>query len=575
MPRSNISSDTLSIAITGAGGKGVISAGLILLNAAARVGRYALMGRSVGPQIRGGEATALLRISNNPVACHDDYLDLLIALDWKNTGRFADELPLDTNSLLIFDPKAGEPPEQLLATHPQRLPLPLEELSKELGEGRSNMLAVGIAGALLGLPEAALDEASRDILADKDEDVIDIAIASLRLGRKVVANEPSLGPEICREPSVPRWNISGNEACGLGALRAGVRFAAAYPITPASELLEWLSPRLEQLGGNLIQAEDELAAINMAIGAAFGGVPAMTATSGPGLSLMQEGIGLAIASETPLLLINVNRGGPSTGIPTKSEQSDLYSTLYGPHGDAPHLVLAPLSIADCVFTTAWAASLAEKLQTVAIVLSEQSLGQSRVVCAPPVDAPNYQRDEAQPASSPFRRYLLTESGVSPIAYPGASGLAYVADGLEHDSKGTPSSAASDHLAQLDKRRRKLTRFNYGNHWGEVEGEGALCLISFGSLTAVLNEAAERLRATGQGVRTIALRLLAPLPITALCDALADTSRVVVVEQNQQGQLFHYLCSEQVLTTRAQSIARPGPLPLRPGELVQILLDQRA
>ncbi len=162
-----------------------------------------------------------------------------------------------------------------------------------------------------------------------------------------------------------------------------MRFVAAYPITPASEILEWLAPRLEQVGGSLLQAEDELASVNMIIGASFGGVPALTATSGPGLSLMMEGLGLAVASETPVTVVNVMRGGPSTGIPTKSEQADLNIALYGLHGDAPHLVLAPLDIGDCVFTTQWAVQLAEHLQTVAIVLSDQFLGQSRTISATP------------------------------------------------------------------------------------------------------------------------------------------------------------------------------------------------
>ena len=168
-----------------------------------------------------------------------------------------------------------------------------------------------------------------------------------------------------------RWNISGNEAAGLGAVRGGIRFVAAYPITPATEILEWLAPNLEKVGGVLVQAEDELASINMIIGGSFGGMPSMTATSGPGLALMMEAIGLAVASETPIVVINVMRGGPSTGIPTKSEQSDLNIALYGLHGDAPHIVTAAHCIADCQFTTQWSVHLAEQLQVPVIVLTDQ------------------------------------------------------------------------------------------------------------------------------------------------------------------------------------------------------------
>ncbi len=166
-----------------------------------------------------------------------------------------------------------------------------------------------------------------------------------------------------------------------------MRFVAAYPITPATELLEWMSPALAEVGGTLVQAEDELASINMAIGGSYGGVPSLTATSGPGLALMVESLGLAVASETPVVVVDVMRVGPSTGIPTKSEQGDLNIALYGLHGDAPHLVLAPNSVADCLRTTEWAVRLAEALQAPAIVLSDQFLGQTRAVIDQPSDTP--------------------------------------------------------------------------------------------------------------------------------------------------------------------------------------------
>jgi 2-oxoglutarate ferredoxin oxidoreductase subunit alpha len=182
-----------------------------------------------------------------------------------------------------------------------------------------------------------------------------------------------------------RWMISGNEAAGLGAGRGGVRFAAAYPITPATEILEWMAPALTKVGGTLVQAEDELASINMIIGASYGGIPSLTATSGPGLALMTESIGLAVASEVPIVIVDVMRGGPSTGIPTKSEQSDLNMAVYGLHGDAPHIVVAPTSVADCVFTTQWAVHLAESMQVPAIVLSDQFIGQARAVVGRPAE----------------------------------------------------------------------------------------------------------------------------------------------------------------------------------------------
>jgi 2-oxoglutarate ferredoxin oxidoreductase subunit alpha len=346
-----------------------------------------------------------------------------------------------------------------------------------------------------------------------------------------------------------------------------VRFVAAYPITPASEMLEWLAPRLEQVGGSLLQAEDELASINMIIGSSFGGVPSLTATSGPGLSLMMEGIGLAVASETPVVVADVMRGGPSTGIPTKSEQSDLDIALYGLHGDAPHLVLAALGIGDCVFSFDWATRLAEQLQTAAIVLSDQALGQSRAIIDPPpaISAEGARRSIAAPDGR-YHRYAPTADGISPMALPGQPGCVYTADGLEHNSHGTPSSGAADHLAQLNKRRQKLESFDYGDAWAEIDGDGELCLLTWGSSRGAVTEAAARLRGEGQAVRVITLRLLAPLRRAALIAAIGD-AEVLVVEQNHGAQLFRYLHAERALPPRAGSLARPGPLPLRPAEIV--------
>ena len=373
-----------------------------------------------------------------------------------------------------------------------------------------------------------------------------------------------------------RWLLTGNEAAALGALRGGVRFVAVYPITPATDLAEWLAPRLQQVGGHLIQAEDEIAALNMVLGAAYGGVPALTATSGPGLALMSETLGLAVAAEIPAVVVNVMRGGPSTGIPTKSEQSDLNIALYGLHGDAPHLVLAPNSVSDCLIVTQWAVQLAEALQCPAIVLSDQFLGQSQAVCEPPSDA------DPTPASrvtttaggGRYHRYALTASGVSPMAIPGAPGQQYTADGLEHNAHGTPSSRAADHVAQLDKRRDKLLRHDYGSAWAEVEGEGDLAVLTWGSTTGSVIEAAARARAQGLAVKAVALRLLAPAQPARLAALLEGVRRVLVVEQSHSQQFYGYLRAHYPLPVDIRVFNQPGPLPIRPAAVLAQLLQWR-
>ncbi|MCK4710480.1 MAG: 2-oxoglutarate synthase, partial [Gammaproteobacteria bacterium] len=356
----------------------------------------------------------------------------------------------------------------------------------------------------------------------------------------------------------------------------GVRFVAAYPITPATEVLEWLSPRLEKIGGTLLQAEDELASINMVVGASFGGVTSMTATSGPGLSLMSEGIGLAVASETPLVVVNVTRGGPSTGIPTKSEQSDLNVALYGLHGDAPHLVLAPQNISDCIVTTRWAVQLAESLQTPAIVLSDQFLGQSRSIISAP-ESPDLpvMRELAQPEKDKvYQRYAITDSGISPMAIPGTSGCGYTADGLEHKPSGQPSSIATDHHDQLDKRQHKLSSFEFGDNWADIHGTGKTAIITWGSSTAAVLEAAQRLELLGQSIKVISIRLLAPAQTTALENELVDVNQMLIVEQSHSKQFYHYLRAHYSLPAEINVYAEPGPLPITPGDIIKAALDMK-
>jgi 2-oxoglutarate ferredoxin oxidoreductase subunit alpha len=313
----------------------------------------------------------------------------------------------------------------------------------------------------------------------------------------------------------------------------------------------------------------------MIVGGSFGGVPSLTATAGPGLALMAEGIGLAVASETPVVVVDVMRGGPSTGIPAKSEQSDLSFAVGGLHGDAPRLVLSPTSIADCATTTQWAVYLAEKLQAPAIVLSDQFLGQSRAIIDPPADSGlRAERLKADANAVDYKRYRNTESGVSPMAVPGTPGVTYTADGLEHTEAAVPSSNSRDHQLQLDKRERKLARFDYGDAWADIDGDGDAAVITFGSTSAAVREAVARARAEGVHVRLIAMRLLAPAQPEKLAKALEGVRHVMVVEQNHGAQLLRYLRGCFDLPARPVSYHRPGPLPLRPGEVHKAIAEWR-
>jgi len=568
---------SLSLALVGSGGSGVMTAGGLLLDAAAEAGLKALMTRTLGPQIRGGEAAALIRLASGTIECADDSYDVLLAIDWKNAERFADEIPLRSDSVIVGEADAGAVPEAFTRSGARVVNLPLKSLAKEVKGGRPNMVALGAIAALIGLPLDSVITALENALERKGPEAIAASTSNARAGAnfaQTVDFAYSVPPGAAG--AVPRWSITGNQAAALGAVRGGVRFAAAYPITPATEVLEWLASALPKVGGMLVQAEDELASINMIIGASFGGTPSLTATSGPGLSLMMEALGLAVSSETPVVVLDVMRGGPSTGIPTKSEQSDLNIALYGFHGDAPHLVLAPTAISDCVFTTQWSVYLAEALQTAAVVLSDQAMGQARAIIDRPADVAFLGRRATVEAVDPavgYKRYALTESGISPVALPGTPGGQHTADGLSHTETGTPSSQARDHQAQLDKRLKKLANFEFGDHWAVIEGdaEADLAVLTWGSTTGAVREALERARADGLKARMIAPRLLYPVQPERMAAALDGVKHIMTVELSHLGQFTRYLKSEYDLPCTVEAYNRPGPLPFRPGDIHERLM----
>jgi 2-oxoglutarate ferredoxin oxidoreductase subunit alpha len=571
-------SPSISVAIMGSGGAGALTTGNSLLETACAAGWHGLFTRTLGPQIRGGEAAALLRLAVDPVECLPEQFDLLIGIDWLNAHRFGAEIKVGPDALVISDPRGGDQPLMVAQSGARVVEVPMKEMAKAIPDGRPNMIALGIAGKLLGLSVEQVLAPIEKRLADKGPAVIEASQAGIKAGFAVAAGidfKKQLAPP--KASSARRWLLSGNEATAIGAIRGGVRFAAAYPITPATEVLEWLAPNLAKVGGVLLQAEDELAAINMIIGSSFGGTPALTATSGPGLSLMIEALGLATSAEIPIVVVDVMRGGPSTGIPTKSEQADLNIAVYGMHGDAPHLVLAPQSVGDCVFTTQWATYLAETLQAPAIILSDQFIGQSRAAIERPADVAfigaRTVATETDIAGG-YKRHAMAANGVSPMAIPGTRGGQYTADGLTHTERGTPTSGAADHLAQLDKRRDKLGHFNFGDHWASIEGAGDLAVMTWGSLAGAAREAVARAAADGVNGRVVAPRLLAPVQPERLAAALAGVKRILVVEQTHGGQFHKYLRAHYDLPAPVRVFNRPGPLPITAGEIHRAITEWR-
>jgi 2-oxoglutarate/2-oxoacid ferredoxin oxidoreductase subunit alpha len=569
-------SPSISVAIVGSGGAGALTTGNSLLETACGAGWHGLFTRTLGPQIRGGEAAALLRLAVDPVECLPDQFDLLIGIDWLNAHRFGAEIKVGADALVISDPRGGDLPPMVVKSGARVVEIPMKDMAKTIPDGRPNMIALGIAGKLLDMTVGQVLAPIEKRLADKGPAAIEASKAGIKAGFAVASSidfKKQLAPP--KPTKARRWLLSGNEATAIGAIRGGVRFAAAYPITPATEVLEWLAPNLAKVGGVLLQAEDELAAINMIIGSSFGGTPALTATSGPGLSLMIEALGLATSAEIPVVVVDVMRGGPSTGIPTKSEQGDLNIAVYGLHGDAPHLVLAPQSVGDCMFTTQWATYLAEALQCPAIVLSDQFMGQARAAIERPADVAFIgARAVATDITSAYERYALAANGVSPMAIPGTRGGQYTADGLTHSPRGTPTSGATDHVAQLDKRRDKLEKFNFGDHWASVEGDGEFAVLTWGSLLSSAREAIALAGANGIGARLVAPRLLLPVQPERLAAALKGVKRILVVEQTHGGQFHKYLRAHYDLPAPVRVFNRPGPLPITASEIYRAIAEWR-
>ncbi len=566
--------DTISIALVGKGGSGVLTAGQMLLTAAAHCGLYGMMIPAVGPQIRGGESAALLRIGKSEVNCLDDQFDVLLGINWQHAERFRADIPLAIDSLIVTDPCAGAVPDFISATGVHILDLKMQTLAASVNGGRPNMVALGFLAGLAGIPGPALQRAIAKKISAKGSAAVDTSQACVELGYAQAVTSKVAGLATSNDMTSSRWLITGNHAAGLGALRGGIRFAAAYPITPATEILEWLAPRLHDAGGTLVQAEDELASINMAIGASYAGIPSLTATSGPGLSLMIEGLGLAVGAEIPVVVINVMRGGPSTGIPTKPEQADFNAAVYGLHGDAPHLVVAANSATDCVFTTQWAVHLAEAIQAPVIMLSDQFMAQASVV-VDPIPAISFltRRKIATHIGEQFARYAATADGISPMPLPGTAGGQYTADGLEHNALAKPSGLAADHVAQLDKRAQKIAGFDYGQHWADIEGDGELAVLTWGSTTSTVREAIARLPADlAAKLRLISLRLLLPAQPQKMIAALSGVKRVIVIEQNHGGQLYRFVRAWYDLPGDVQTKHQPGPSVFRPGQIADALRD---
>ena len=368
--------------------------------------------------------------------------------------------------------------------------------------------------------------------------------------------------------------MAGNEASAIGAIEAGCRFFAGYPITPSSEILHYLGEWLPRLGGTCLQTEDELAAIGAVVGASFAGKKSLTATSGPGLSLMSEMLGLSSMAEVPAVIVNVQRGGPSTGIPTKSEQSDLWHSLYGSHGDTPRVVLACTDVEDSFHATVDGFNIAEEFQLPVIVLSEQSIAQSRQTVEPQNLTHEVVERRLMTDVEDYKRYRVTPDGVSPMSVPGQKGGEYQTNGLEHDERGRPSSMYTTHETMNAKRWRKLDavakKYRLFTRFGPENPDlGILC---WGSSVGIVREAVDRLTAQGIRVAAFAPRILMPLPAEDIQSFIDASKELLVIELSFAAQFYKYLRAELDLPReKTHLFARSGGKNLTVTEVIEQVL----
>jgi 2-oxoglutarate ferredoxin oxidoreductase subunit alpha len=541
----------LTIAMVGSGGDGVVTMGSLVAQAAAREGLHVIQTEAYGPQIRGGETSCTVRVASREVFAQADAADLLVVFEWENFGRFRGEIAVAADAVILYesaDETQFEKVELPLGEHARWIPVPFQQLAKE-SAGTStakNIVTLGILAELFGLPEEALRAAVGRRFSKKKASLADANFRAFEAGRRFArtVTEEIAHKRLVFEREEGKLLMSGNEAVAVGALHAGCRFFAGYPITPSSEILHFLSEWMPRMGGSVVQTEDELAAIGAIIGASFAGVKSMTATSGPGLSLMIEMLGLASMAEIPAVIVDVQRGGPSTGNPTKSEQSDLLQCLYGTHGDAPRVVLACSDVEDCFHATVDAFNISEEFQLPVLVLSDQAVGQRRETLSA-ASLVHEVRDRVQPTSEElvgYERYRDTENGVSPMAVPGTPGGMYQTNGLEHDEAGRPTSLHLAHEKMNAKRYRKLRpirdRYHFFRRYGPEEAEvGVLC---WGSSKGAVKEAVLRANAEGGRVAAFVPQMIYPFPKHQFQEFLASVEELLVVELSYTAQFYKYL-----------------------------------
>ena len=528
--------------VGGEGGEGVISTGELLTLALARAGFEIYTFRTYPAEIKGGHANYQTRAAGKLLLSQGDKVDVLMAFNQEaydkhyKDVRHGGAIVIDSDSFTVPETDAFvlySVPLTSMAT---------EKIGIKLTK---NIIALGVLAGLFEIPEDKFESLLKDRFKKKGEAVVQKNISAFQLGVEYAKGMQKR--DDIRLGHGPRTNkglvLSGNESLALGAIAAGCRLYAGYPITPATDIMEFLARELPKIGGYVVQTEDEISAIGCVLGASFAGRKAMTGTSGPGLSLMVEMIGLAVASEIPAVIVDVQRVGPSTGMPTKTEQADLYLAVYGGHGSAPRIVMALNNVEDCFYGIQRAFNIAEEYQMPVIVLSDQYLGHRKATVPPPdlnkVQIIERRKPTPEELNNGYKRYKMTPDFISPMSIPGMEGGGYVAEGLEHDEVGYP--AASNHENHLQLTKKRYGKFvaveKLANELARVHGDDhpEIGVIGWGSTEGVIREAVQMARDKGYSCGALHPKILYPLPLARIRDFTSKAKAVIIPEVNYTGQ----------------------------------------
>lgn len=546
----------VTLGIGGAAGDGLDKTGDTFAKTASRLGMYLYAYNSYQSIIRGGHIWLRVRMGEEKVYSHGDHLNLLIALNQDTLERHAREV--EPGGAVLFNSDKLTLDSSLFESQVLPVPMPVRELLKPLGKTlpvMQNTVSMGAAIFLLGLDFEMMAEVLADTFQHKGQEVVNKNVLVAKAGY-----------DYAKEKFVPlgyEWNfsrirrpfITGNEAMALGAVAAGCKFYSAYPMTPASTILHWMVAHADRCGIVVKQCEDEIAVANMAVGAGLAGARSMCATSGGGFALMTEAIGQAGMIEAPVVFITVQRGGPSTGIPTKTEQADLNQALGASQGDFPRIIMAPADVTEAYYTAAEALNLADKYQLPVIILSDLLLSEHPETIERDALKPDLVIDRGQLVTEwpedngTYKRYAFTESGISPRALPGTKNTVYVAPTDDHDEEGI---LISDEYTSppvrrkvQEKRMKKLEGALKELPPPQIEGpeDADVTLVGWGSCRGVIREAAEILRSEGISTNQLHFKYLLPFHSKEALEILNGCKRTVGVEVNYTGQFAKHLRSE--------------------------------